>query len=987
MPKKSESLLDKKRDIFVNQENLSDALEAREQLNAMLGITEDKNALKRIESDINRLNVALHKHLGDDFDTVIRDYAKSYEPIEHPQNLLDTDLSRLNASLNAKSVDSLSRYASHSDSMDAVDENVARLSVVEQPTDSMAAVSSDHSPDHPHDYNRTADTTPLPNDMANVYSSSESHVKGATTGEDAAVQSSASPALDVTEKGIVRPTIEQPTDGMSAVSSDHSPDHSHDYNRTADTTPLPNDMANVYSSSESHVKGATTGEDAAVQSSASPALDVTEKGIVRPTIEQPTDGMSAVSSDHSPDHSHDYNRTADTTPLPNDMANVYSSSESHVKGATTGEDAAVQSSASPALDVTEKGIVRPTIEQPTDGMSAVSSDHSPDHSHDYNRTADTTPLPNDMANVYSSSESHVKGATAGEDAAVKSSAGHTLDVTEENLVKPAVEQHLEDGAAKVSCGSDGSKSSSSLSESISEKSSDGLHQSIRLSADDDTLKQDSMTTSTPSVKAVADAEFVGSGDVGTQSASSTFSLEQVVHSDAHMDEGSAGVSEGNLDAKISDMGSLRSAVDSCDEQQVHEKDEIVAKNIVETAQSEGSTDYRDGTLQDKSDLEEAVHGIGTSKEESNLSQWNDSEAPSMYYSVGSDVDVFDSSDTQPDSSIYYSVGSDIGIFDSNDTQPDSSKLEDIEKKVSSNVHSESGDKNADNMVMHEKDDVLKSPIDQDIAKTEVYDMLKIQQEVKPELSGDEKTLKHSTVDSGDTSVNMMFRETDSNDDSTSDNTEKGDNVSKQHDEIKDHKDKTASSGSKKEKIDHSDKEMVAQVDRAQDVQISVEQGLKPETAYPTGSEMLRQGMSITEDKISVGSNIDSKQSSGTAKIDTEENKVFGKKKISPSKAKKDYSKPGIFKDIKILLSQCGKQMSNELSNAFDKFFEDSDYNKRGKRKQSKEDVKSMIQHLKDVILSLEAEKSRLSNPDEIRIIEEKIKGVESTINSLLLDQE
>ena len=102
LPKKSSSLFDEAGNLVVNKENLKDALDAREQLKTMRGNTKDEAALQKINYDIDRLDTALRNHLGDNFDNVVGDYAKSCKPVEHPKDLVDPDLSRLDTSSTAE---------------------------------------------------------------------------------------------------------------------------------------------------------------------------------------------------------------------------------------------------------------------------------------------------------------------------------------------------------------------------------------------------------------------------------------------------------------------------------------------------------------------------------------------------------------------------------------------------------------------------------------------------------------------------------------------------------------------------------------------------------------------------------------------------------------------------------------------------------------------------------------------------------------------
>ncbi|KYW96093.1 type IV secretion system protein, partial [Ehrlichia ruminantium] len=90
------SLLDDAGNVRVGKDNLADALEAREQLKTMRENTKDETALININYDIDRLDSALHKHLGHDFEQVTQDYANSHMAVQHSSDLSATDYSRLN---------------------------------------------------------------------------------------------------------------------------------------------------------------------------------------------------------------------------------------------------------------------------------------------------------------------------------------------------------------------------------------------------------------------------------------------------------------------------------------------------------------------------------------------------------------------------------------------------------------------------------------------------------------------------------------------------------------------------------------------------------------------------------------------------------------------------------------------------------------------------------------------------------------------------
>ena len=280
-------------------------------------------------------------------------------------------------------------------------------------------------------------------------------------------------------------------------------------------------------------------------------------------------------------------------------------------------------------------------------------------------------------------------------------------------------------------------------------------------------------------------------------------------------------------------------------------------------------------------------------------------------------------------------------------------------------------------VTDKETDVFKFPAELNISEGNIYDVREIQQEADPQLFKPEETQGSEDVISKETSA-------EAEDDSLLDEIEKKDDISKQYDERKD-TDETADDS--KKKVEHFDDSpevpanMIAQAIDAQDLQIGAEQDLKQEILYTASVEIPKQEKDVIEDKsgashIFVSSSIDNKQGSETEKVDIK--KAPTEKKATSKK--KDSSKPSIFEDIKILLNQYGKQMSNDLSDVFDNFF-------KNRRKQSKEEIDSMIAYLNDAISSLESEKSRLSNSDEIQAIEEKIKSIKSTIASILSNQE
>ncbi|QLK55199.1 type IV secretion system protein [Ehrlichia ruminantium] len=170
---------------------------------------------------------------------------------------------------------------------------------------------------------------------------------------------------------------------------------------------------------------------------------------------------------------------------------------------------------------------------------------------------------------------------------------------------------------------------------------------------------------------------------------------------------------------------------------------------------------------------------------------------------------------------------------------------------------------------------------------------------------------------------------------------------------------------------------VHQVDSGKEFKLQEKMGLE-------GAQSIHIPKSLkSEEKDAV-----SKKSSTAKKTESTDSKDNAKEKkgTSTSNKTKKTSLPKIMSGVKILVNQYAKQISTGLSESFDKFFEDTESKKRGKRKLSKEDIESMVRDLEQLLVSLKDKKSKLTDPSEIANIEDDIRKLESTIKSILDNQ-
>ncbi|GAT77384.1 putative type IV secretion system protein, partial [Ehrlichia ruminantium] len=170
---------------------------------------------------------------------------------------------------------------------------------------------------------------------------------------------------------------------------------------------------------------------------------------------------------------------------------------------------------------------------------------------------------------------------------------------------------------------------------------------------------------------------------------------------------------------------------------------------------------------------------------------------------------------------------------------------------------------------------------------------------------------------------------------------------------------------------------VHQVDSGREFKLQEKMGLE-------GAQSIHVPKSLkSEEKDSI-----SKKSSTAKKTESTDSKdnAKDKKGTSTSNKPKKTSLPKIMSGVKILVNQYAKQISTGLSESFDKFFEDTESKKRGKRKHSKEDIESMVRDLEQLLVSLKDKKSKLTDPSEIANIEDDIRKLESTIKSILDNQ-
>ncbi|AHX03595.1 trbL/VirB6 plasmid conjugal transfer family protein [Ehrlichia chaffeensis str. Heartland] len=131
---------------------------------------------------------------------------------------------------------------------------------------------------------------------------------------------------------------------------------------------------------------------------------------------------------------------------------------------------------------------------------------------------------------------------------------------------------------------------------------------------------------------------------------------------------------------------------------------------------------------------------------------------------------------------------------------------------------------------------------------------------------------------------------------------------------------------------------------------------------------------IPSDQLDVKDTEKKKKESSKSKVENSDKKAKSTKAtVTPKSLKKTF---------KVILSQCTQELSNKLSEAFDKLFIDPQSGKQ-KRRLSKQDIALMIEQLKAMIESLKDRKAQVTDPDEMKAIEESIKQAESTIQNLL----
>ncbi|UOD98419.1 type IV secretion system protein [Ehrlichia ruminantium] len=999
------SLLDDAGNVRVGKDNLADALEAREQLKTMRENTKDETALININYDIDRLDSALHKHLGHDFEQVTQDYASSHMAVQHSSDLSATDYSRLNID-DISRLDGTAQISSASvpdTGQDILHSNAAAQS-------SMLDVGRDEISDFISASALKEETIPHEVIELNVLGTSSGQSLSSETGVHVQdeVQVDRSEAVtspsDTTQPSAL--DVELSGDRVSEISStgvsqgETSPEQqlssevgvyvqdgvqverSEAVTSPSDTTQpsaldveLPGDgLSNISST------GVSQGET-------SPQSEEIELNVLGATPEQQLSSETGVhvQDEVQVDRSEAVTSPSDTTQpsaldveLSGDGLSDISST-----GVSQGETSSQSEDLEAIFDQTLISENESYASTSDHDRESVASDENVLLGHEnFDSLLDTDPLSHDtqestdFIDEKSSNEFEESKELVDHKDTIESipDVDHTSDAFGKELDVPQTsDQELIDmnaeGNSSVNVLSD--QYQDTASELSSSESSDGTES--RGSESDDQVLEPELQANTyyatdNEVLDVASLELglpgVAVGNVEpAQEGSET--KPEAVEVESNESEGVVSVTEEHSDsAASSESIDKESSEDSQLDQTSMEEQDKVGEFERDSNAEDTSIDKE---VSGKPDIVEPVQEGSETKPEAVEVESNESEGVVSVTEEHSD-----------------SAASSESIEDG---QLDQTSMEEQDKVGEFERDSNAEDTSVDKEVSGKPDIV--EPAQEGSTKEESTSVL--DEDSKRDVEESEEEGHDTSSDEG-TEVD----EVDSDGDDSAD-VEKGSNDTLENDleaeeskvelteelAVKDMPEESVTEGRGMKKASVVTDDMseglaaVHQVDSGKEFKLQEKMGLE-------GAQSIHIPKSLkSEEKDAV-----SKKSSTAKKTESTDSKDSAKEKkgTSTSSKTKKTSLPKIMSGVKILVNQYAKQISTGLSESFDKFFEDTESKKRGKRKRSKEDIESMVRDLEQLLVSLKDKKSKLTDPSEIANIEDDIRKLESTIKSILDNQ-
>ncbi|QGR02586.1 hypothetical protein EDL81_02915 [Ehrlichia ruminantium] len=885
------SLLDDSGNVCVNQGNLGDALEAREQLKLMSSNTQDEAALRNINYDIDRLDSALKEHLGSNFDKVTGEYASSYQSVEHPTTLSDADY-KLNVN------------------------DISRLGNVEQVSDTLSS-SSDTG------FSESSDSTGL--DRRDVGSSQDG--LGEVSSANVSSQGEAVPQAEGVELEVLR------AGSGEQFSSETGPDVQSEVQASGEGAELSStrsDMLDIGSSQDG--LGEVASADVFSQGEAVPQAEGMELEVLG------SDSGELLSNE------------TDLEIQGEVQAHV---SDEMRESADIVENQDVDSVLDTSLESSTSSSTEPSIDMQVtdDGVSGVKDNVSYESSVDDQDKVDE---------VVDQSKSDIS--SSGEE-------GNTSDASgTESDMQPSEEQKT-------------------LSDSEDDREQlDDVLQANPYHANEEILDLASLESELPNV--VVGSVGISSSNSDVKDPTTEESDNVASDDDVDFDEKDEGAAQEpdvvDLDSKVKE--SEADSGGDVEESTAEESDNVASDDDVHfDEKDEGAAQEPDVVDLDSKVKESEADGSGDVEESTAEESDN----------VASDDDVdFDEKDEGA------AQEPDVVDLDSKVKESEADSGGDVEESTaeeSSNVASD------DDVHFDEKDEGAAQEPD-------VVDLDSKVKESEADSGGDvEESTAEETDDTSDQSIVANEEDQKASDGMEVEETESDDTI-----EEKKQESDVESTEESEEKVDNtedmSEQQLVVDEEGTDGSDITtgvtpvssgegiaaVHQASDDINALNLQKQVVRQNVLFantaqplnTEGKGNVidhGKHATTKESSETKKAESK-GKTTEKKDASKSTKTKKTSLPKMMSGIKTMVSGYAKQISTEISNSLDKFFEDSDSKKRGKKKHSKEEIESMVRNLEQLLDSLKLKKSTTNDPAEIIKLDKDIEKLESTIKSILDDQ-
>ncbi|AUO54694.1 type IV secretion system protein [Ehrlichia canis] len=1008
-------LLDENGNISVNRDNLSDALDAREQLKTMIGNTTDEAALQRMRYDLDRLDDALHKNLGNDFDRVTSAYTNSYTPVEHPKDLLVEGMSGLRVS--SENLQGLG--------VSTVDELVQADNSLNVPlsSDVISSGTQLHGSSGAH-----LDVTPPVSDVDSLLSqqdasdsarvggfgesiSTSEHGVGVEGIHDSVLRDNAglTTPLDVTSSmesvgaggdDAARPAVEVFEDPAG------TPVESQDFGSTLDdsnVTQSSSGESDLGSTSSMESVGAD-GDDAArapVEVFEDPAGTPVESQDFGSTLDDSnvtqsssgesdlgsTSSMEGVGADGDDAARAPVEVFEDPAGTPVESQDFGSTlDDSNVTESSSGESDLGSTSSLESVGADGDDAARAPVEVFEDPAGA------PVESQDFGSTLDdsnVTESSSGESDLGSTSSLESVGAD-GDDAARA-----PVEVFEDPAGAPVESQDfgstLDDSNVTESSSGESDLGSTSSMEGVGADGDDAARAAAEILNEPTSIPEDSDVFEKVELKDLSPAldDVHGLDDDITQAHDNAVEdhfgpLEEgntMFSQDAHPDQ--------NVDSGLEEETALHSGIMKQDEMDTSEstvqtdtttpEDNIVQETDDSINLDVGVFEQTSGVL-DLGSLENDVNIVGNEgilQQQAAESLLDDVPKPeiddgTVLEKVGDEV-------IQGEESVFEKSGI-------QETEPYSTAMEQVtDKDVGRD-----GDAGTEKLFTTE-DDTADTKVG---ASVELTSEGVVNEAVQDGFSSDnEGKLSEETKD------DLVTQQEDKLEDKGPDDTDDVQGEDKQYQDVVDEDNIVEKTGDVSDQSDGkedaesgvSDSEALAEglIDLVSSGEEST-QAQRIQVIHPVAGLSSRDKGVVTQDKSGSskgsvgGKGIFSAQSDVKGEVKEKKKEPSKSKAKSPSKTKSPFITPKSLKNtFKFVMDECAKDFSSKVLESMDKIFGESQGGKQRRRKLSKEEISLAIEQLEAVIEGLKLKKAGLTDPSEIEAIEIRIKEAESAIRGLL----